>query len=1318
MERLPLVSLKNYVSTLKTFHYCLRNKLGEKRGGFMIYDLIVLGGGPGGYIAAERAGHAGLKTALVEKRELGGVCLNEGCVPTKTFLNSAKIYDYIKHGGEYGVSAENASLDHKSVVNRKNKVVRQLVSGIKAAMKSNNVNVISGLGYIKGRNADGYEISVGDALYTAKNIIIATGSEAIVPGIPGIKEGISSGNVMTNREILDMQDIPSKLVVIGGGVIGLEMASYFNSAGSNVVVIEMAGKIAGPTDEEISGILMKNYMNKGVAFHLNAKVVKYADGQVVFEKDGKTEAVQADKVLLSVGRKPVTEGIGLENVGVEVLRGRIPTDKTGQTNIPNIYAVGDVNGVYMLAHTAYREAEVAVNNILGKKDTMRYTANPSVIYTNPEVGCVGETELTAEQKGIKYQKSVLPMNYSGRYVAENNRGDGICKILVEEGSKKLLGCHIIGSYAGEIITTAGIMIENEMRFLNPIELRKPGFVEFEKIPVNQYSKTIDQEKINFTTDDFMRIYRDMAIIREFETMLLDIKVQGQYKSVVYNNPGSAHLSLGQEASAVGQAYLLDTEDYIFGSHRSHGEILAKGLSAIYKLSDSEVLEVMESFFDGATLKVVEGKQNDKGNVKELAVDFLLYGALAEIFARETGFNKGLGGSMHAFFTPFGIYPNNAIVGGSATIAMGAALYKKCNKKKGIVISNAYGEDNRDWGGAFAVYRGLTEALPYHRFFNSPISEAAIVGSAVGYAIAGGRVIAELMYCDFLGRAGDEVFNQLSKWQAMSAGVIKMPVVLRISIGSKYGAQHSQDWTGMCAHIPGLKVVFPATPYDAKGLMNTALSGTDPVVFFESQRIYDIGEEFHKEGVPEGYYEIEMGKPDIKREGKDITILTIGATLYRALEAAKILDEKYGVSAEVIDARTIVPFDYEILLDSVRKTGKLLLSSDACERGSFLKDIAANVTDMAFDYLDAPPVVVGARNWITPAHELENMFFPQADCMIDAIHQRIMPLEGHTAENNFTDNEKLRRSRLGEYVFNRLDVPSFMLWRNDNAVIVGKNQNTAQEINADYVRENSINVIRRLSGGGAVYHDLENLNFTFIFPDNGDDMADYFKRFTAPLVGTLELLGVKARLSGRNDVEVDGRKISGNSQYISNGKVLHHGTVLINSNIEKIRGALNPDKQKIQSKAIKSVSSRVANIKEFVDITVLEFKELFEKHIYGSYGDVRRYELTCEDIEAVNKLVSEKYGTWEWNYGYSPKYDYTHSARFPGGGVEININVSGGIITAAHISGDFFSKRDIKDVEDRLNGARHERGNVRAALDRLALGEYFVNIEPEDIIGMF
>ncbi len=325
---------------------------------------------------------------------------------------------------------------------------------------------------------------------------------------------------------------------------------------------------------------------------------------------------------------------------------------------------------------------------------------------------------------------------------------------------------------------------------------------------------------------------------------------------------------------------------------------------------------------------------------------------------------------------------------------------------------AYGEENRDWGGAFAVYRGLTEALPYHRLFNSPISEGAIVGTAVGYALEGGRPLVELMYCDFMGRAGDEIFNQLAKWQSMSGGLLKMPVVLRVSVGSKYGAQHSQDWCSMCAHIPGLKVVFPATPYDAKGLMYSALLGTDPVIFFESQRIYDQPELFHPGGVPTGAYEIPIGEPDVKKTGSDLTILSIGATLYRALEAAKELEDRYGMSCEVIDARSIVPFNFEKVVASVKKTRKILLTSDACERGSALQTFAAKITQFAFDELDGPPVVVGARNWITPADEIEDAFFPQVADILDAVHEHILPLTGYETARECSTDELLRRSAAG------------------------------------------------------------------------------------------------------------------------------------------------------------------------------------------------------------------------------------------------------------------------------------------------------------------
>jgi 2-oxoisovalerate dehydrogenase E1 component len=323
---------------------------------------------------------------------------------------------------------------------------------------------------------------------------------------------------------------------------------------------------------------------------------------------------------------------------------------------------------------------------------------------------------------------------------------------------------------------------------------------------------------------------------------------------------------------------------------------------------------------------------------------------------------------------------------------------------------AYGEENRDWGGAFAVYRGLTEALPYHRLFNSPISEGAIVGTAVGYALEGGRALVELMYCDFMGRAGDELFNQLPKWQAMSGGYCRMPVVLRVSVGSKYGAQHSQDWTALCAHVPGLKVVFPATPYSAKGLLASALSGDDPVVFFESQRIYDVTEIFEPGGVPSNYYTLPIGKPAVVKEGKDLTILTFGATLYRAHEAAQRFENEFGISVELIDGRSLVPFDYEIVCESVKKTGKLILGSDACERGSYLHTIASTASRLAFDWLDAPVCVVGAENWIVPPAELEDAYYPQPAWFLDAYHEHIKPLPGYTPATDQTIQTTLTRLR--------------------------------------------------------------------------------------------------------------------------------------------------------------------------------------------------------------------------------------------------------------------------------------------------------------------
>lgn len=427
-----------------------------------IFDLIVLGGGPAGYMAAERAAQGGINVVVFEKRFLGGVCLNEGCIPSKALLNSAKVYEYAAHGEKYGVTTTGAAIDHAAVVARKNNVVKQLVTGVGMTMKKLNVTVIDKPAVITGKTPDGFTVLSDEILYSAGKLLIATGSVPILPPIPGLREGLASGFVMTNREILDLDTLPESLVVIGGGVIGLEMASYFNSVGIKVTVIEMLDRIAGPTDSEISDILLKNYKKKGVDFKLSCKVTAIGSDAVTYEEKNETKTIPATKVLVSIGRKPFIDGIGLESIGVYTERGAIVTDDNLRTNITGVYAAGDVNGKSMLAHTAYRESEVAVNHMLDKRDTMRYNAIPSVIYTNPEVACVGETEDSAKAKRLDVKTVSVSMRMSGRYMAEVDGGNGIAKLVVDKKHNRLIGVHLIGSYASEIIYGASLMIETEM----------------------------------------------------------------------------------------------------------------------------------------------------------------------------------------------------------------------------------------------------------------------------------------------------------------------------------------------------------------------------------------------------------------------------------------------------------------------------------------------------------------------------------------------------------------------------------------------------------------------------------------------------------------------------------------------------------------------------------------------------------------------------------------------------------------------------------------------------------------------------------------
>ena len=431
-----------------------------------MYNLAIIGGGPGGYVAAEKAAKGGMQVLLLEKKELGGVCLNEGCIPTKTLLYSAKMLDQARHADRYGVAVENASLDFPAVMKRKEKVVKKLVGGVKVRMRNAGVEVVKEEAYIEGPVPGGFRIRAGENAYEAEKLLICTGSEAAVPPILGLKE---SDAVVTNREILALAEAPARLVIIGGGVIGMEFASFFNSIGTEVTVIEMLPKILGPMDDEISAMLQAQYAKKGVQFHLSCKVTAIEGNEVVYETpEGETCRAQGDKILLSVGRRANIRGFGLENIGVAAERG-IKVNEKMETSVPGVYAAGDVTAFSMLAHTASHEAEVAVSNMLGIPAAMSYNAIPGIVYTNPEVAGVGMTEQEAGED-VKVLK--LPMAYSGRFVAENERGEGLCKVLVgPEG--KVLGVHMLGNPCSEIILSAAMAISRGLSVKELLEVVYP-----------------------------------------------------------------------------------------------------------------------------------------------------------------------------------------------------------------------------------------------------------------------------------------------------------------------------------------------------------------------------------------------------------------------------------------------------------------------------------------------------------------------------------------------------------------------------------------------------------------------------------------------------------------------------------------------------------------------------------------------------------------------------------------------------------------------------------------------------------------------------
>ncbi len=420
----------------------------------MNFDIAIIGGGPAGYTAAERAGANGLKAVLFEKKAIGGVCLNEGCIPTKTLLYSAKILDSVKAASKYGVSAESPSFDLSKIMSRKDKTVKMLTGGVKMTVNSYGVTIVEKEAFIEGEKDGQIHISCSGETYFVKYLLVCTGSDTVIPPIPGLSETA----YWTSKEALEVKQLPKTLAIIGGGVIGMEFASFFNSMGVKVHVVEMMAEILGVMDKETSGMLRSEYTKRGVTFYLNTKVVEVNPHGVVIEKDGKTSTIEAEQLLLSVGRKANLSGVGLDKLNIELLRNGVKVDEHLLTSHPRVYACGDITGYSLLAHTAIREAEVAINHILGVEDRMNYECVPGVVYTNPEVAGVGKTEEELIKQGIPYRVSKLPMAYSGRFVAENEQGNGLCKLIQDEKGK-IIGCHMLGNPVSELIVIAGIAIQ-------------------------------------------------------------------------------------------------------------------------------------------------------------------------------------------------------------------------------------------------------------------------------------------------------------------------------------------------------------------------------------------------------------------------------------------------------------------------------------------------------------------------------------------------------------------------------------------------------------------------------------------------------------------------------------------------------------------------------------------------------------------------------------------------------------------------------------------------------------------------------------------
>ena len=454
----------------------------------MVYDVILIGECPGGYNAALEGAKHQLKTMVIETNFIGGTCLKEGCIPTKILLKSAEVLETVKSATSFGVTTEKLTYDHGITIERKNKLVQQLNKGVLGNLKKAQVEIMQGFGELVGRESGFIHVACDGEVYRTKHVIRATGSSPMLPKIERLGEASAKQFVLNSTQLLNALELPEKLVIVGGGVVGIEMAEVFHKLGVEIEILEFQPTIGGVIDTDLAVAMRTMLEKRGIKVVTGAIVSKFSHSVVEYVHNGQTCKTAASKVLISTGRKGNIDAISLDKLGIETERGFIQTNDFCATNSPNIYAIGDVNGKSLLAHTAYREAEVAIQAILGNKERMNYNAIPSVIYTSPEMASVGLTAEQAATEGIDVKIIKVPLIYSGRFLIEESNTNSFLKVIIEKRYNKIVGMHLFAPFASEIIFGMTILVEQEMRIkdLKRIVLAHPSIAEILKEVVTIY----------------------------------------------------------------------------------------------------------------------------------------------------------------------------------------------------------------------------------------------------------------------------------------------------------------------------------------------------------------------------------------------------------------------------------------------------------------------------------------------------------------------------------------------------------------------------------------------------------------------------------------------------------------------------------------------------------------------------------------------------------------------------------------------------------------------------------------------------------------